>query len=195
MAKVAAVFFLLLIMVVTISWGQTKPKADWDYKKTNWTDLLVDSLEKHGKEMLTMENPKDFKKYCKGLTKENRKEFFVMLISSMARYESSHNPKVTYKEIFKDQKGKYVISRGLLQLSKESANGSRYQCGIKDENELHDPKVNLECTVKIMNHWVSTDKVIGTDKKGGARYWSVLRETSNSNAKIINRLKQLPFCK
>jgi hypothetical protein len=115
----------------------------------------------------------DDKEYCpKGMSVYN----WTLLLSAMAKYESSFKPETEYVEKFKDQKGKFIISTGLLQLSQESARG--YGCDAKSQEWLKDPKNNIECAVRILEKWVIKDSVIASKKEpwlGGARYWSVLR--------------------
>lgn len=182
-------------------------KADWSSKE--WTKILSSAIDQYGGDMLKV-TPSDASTY--GL-KGDRKQFYIMLISSMARYESSFAPTTTYRECNKTKcvysggcqysaqygycmksgssvDGGIIISRGLLQMSYSSA--KNYGCSFLTKPEdLHDVTNNLKCSVIILNKWVTQDKVIGTDKKGGARYWSVLRESSASRPKIIAKTKAL----
>jgi len=170
-----------------------------------WTGFVLQALADFGSPLYFNGAPRDAKEFCPNfvnLSKEQRTEFYVELISSMTKYESSFKAKTTYTEDFKDAKGKYVVSRGPLQISQESANGKRYKCDITKESQLHDPLINFQCGVKILAYWIPLDGNIGvTDKtssspnKGGARYWSVLRNKSSSRAKIIERTSALSFCK
>jgi len=117
----------------------------------------------------------------------------------MAKPESNFKPQSFYQEKFKDAKGRRVISRGLLQISHESANQPRYSCDIKQPHYLHDPKINLRCGVKIMSKWVKTDGVISqprwsTEPKGGSRYWSTLRPARGHLKTISEFTRGLPFC-
>jgi hypothetical protein len=98
-------------------------------------------------------------------------------MSALTRFESNFDPSVEFTEpnIFNAQ-GNRVISRGLLQISRESANG--YGCGIANEQQLHDPATNLACAVRIMNRLVPRDDVIGSTAspwRGMAAYWSPFR--------------------
>ena len=110
----------------------------------------------------------------------------------MAKYESSFKPETQFKESFNDSKGKPVISRGLLQLSIESANQKAYGCNIKKAEEMHNPKTNLECAVKIVVFQANkSGTLMGEPKLGCSSYWSVCRKSSGSNAKIISYLQNL----
>ena len=85
-----------------------------------------------------------------------------------------------------------VISRGLMQMSLQSAQG--YGCSfLKVPNDLHDPILNLRCANIIMKKQIAR-----TENKIGARsnYWAVLKPTNENQKNIIERVKKFaPFCK
>lgn len=168
-------------------------KSAWDKKDqgSEWTKYTIEALETYGQEMLKT-SPKDAGQWCAGFTSKSsdeKKAFYLMLISAMAERESGFKPETSYTEGFKDSSGKAVVSRGLLQISIESANA--YGCGFKNSQELHDSKKNLTCGVRILNRWIQKDGYIATAKLGGARYWSVLRDSSSSKAKIQAKVAEL----
>lgn len=160
-------------------------RARWEAKArdgANWTEHTYNRLDELGR-VLADSVPADVEQFCanyRNLDRSDRKNFWVYLISSMAELESSHNPETRYREAFKDAKGNYVWSRGLLQISIESGNG--YGCGFRNSEELHDPYKNLDCGIRILSRWVGRDGRIagkvGGKWRGGARYWSVLRTSS-----------------
>lgn len=175
----------------------------WEKKsldKKSWSEHVYSELPKLGPDLLAS-NPRDAKIFCpnfENLSESERKQFWAFFISSMVKFESDFNPKVAYTEGFKDNRNKYVISRGLLQISIESSKG--YHCKFADERELHDPLMNLSCGIKILNHWMKRDQRIasrsGISWKGGARYWSVLRQArKTSYMSIVKWSNDLPFCK
>jgi hypothetical protein len=142
--------------------------------------------------------PSDVATYCpayKNLDAERRRAFWVYLMSSLSFFESNHRPELTFKEPFKDSQGNCVISRGLLQLPRESANG--YGCGIKAAVDLHQPAVNIACGVRIMAKWVGNDRVIAGGKsqswRGLARYWSPFRR-ADRRSQIASWARQQPYC-
>jgi hypothetical protein len=146
--------------------------------------------------------PKDIAEFCPNyasLDLAERKRFWVGLLSAMARPESNFKPDTTYREPdITDAAGKNVTSRGLLQISLESANQNAYSCGIKRAEDLHDPAVNLACGAKIMSYWVKRESLIAAQVKpavGAARYWSVLRAWRNHLPEITGFTKSLEFCK
>ena len=158
--------------------------ARWQYsnnpRTVKWTSLTYDAIEKHGRNLLEI-IPADIDEFCPQygkFSRETRKRFWVFFVSAISELESRHNPDVIYREQFRDRYGKRVSSRGLLQLSRESALG--YGCEFSSEKDLHDPALNLRCGVQILNQCIGKDERI-TGKvegewQGGARYWSSLRD-------------------
>jgi len=183
--------------------------AAWDSKLQGkeWTQIVLTGLDDLARDLLLSEAPEDKDKWCpkfNELKYDQRKQFYLTLISNMAKFESSFKPKQTYTESFADSTGKNVVSRGLTQISFESSKA--YGCDVKKPEDLHDPKVNLLCTVRIVKKWVLGDDHFGSKglfsiKKqkwnwlGIARYWSVGRDTSDSQAKIKAQTMALSFCK
>jgi hypothetical protein len=146
-------------------------------------------------------NPSDITQFCPNypkLAKPDRRKFWVGLLSAMSKPESNFKPEAAYRERFKDAKGKPVVSRGLLQISIESANQKRYDCDIRHPALLHDPVVNLACGVRILAKWVGTDGVIASRSpqlhQGGGRYWSTLRAQNGKVSAIADFTRGLPFC-
>lgn len=174
--------------------------ADWDEKPDGreWTIMAHSAIAEFGNGLLTS-SPKDILQYCpeyNNLDKGDRSNFWVYVISKLARFESGHDPSGSFTEDFKDSKGNYIVSRGLLQLSIESANG--YGCNIGDPNELHDPEENIRCAVRIMNRWVAERDMVVAEKvganwRGAARYWSPFRKESR-RAEIASSAKSQPYC-
>lgn len=126
-----------------------------------------------------------------------RKQFWVGLLSAMSGPESNFRPASRYQERFIDRQGRPVVSRGLLQISQESANQQRYGCDIRHPSLLHDPLINLSCGVRILARWVSQDGLIASNHspKGGGRYWSTLRHQNGKTAQIRDFTRALPFCR
>jgi len=161
---------------IPLKWSKVTRSSEWD-------QFLMNALDDYGSELMDAE-PSDIKSFAPGYKDMNyleRRNFWAYLISIMAQRESSFNPDAFFVESFTDASGKRVVSRGLLQLSIESARG--YKCPFLDTaQDLHNPEVNLICSVLIMKRWVKQDGVItkkvGSRWRGGARYWSVLRKNS-----------------
>lgn len=189
------------VVAGSLSHNKSTDYAAWSEKNLDgsWTRMTEQAVAKSPLVKLV---PADVQSFCPlyaSLPQQQRSKFWVALFSAMAKPESNFKPQSFYQEKFKDAQGRRVISRGLLQISHESANQPRYACDIKQPHSLHDPKVNLSCGVKIMSKWVQTDGVISQqrwskDPKGGARYWSTLRPQRGKVQSIANFTRQLPFC-
>lgn len=175
----------------------------WETKSLNrksWSEHIYRELPELGPDLLDS-NPVDAKIFCpnyKNLSESERKQFWAFFISSMVKFESNFDPNEAYTESFRDKRNRKVISRGLLQISIESSKG--YQCGFTNERELHVATKNLSCGIRILNHWMKRDQRIasraGLNWKGGARYWSVLRQArKTSYMSIVKWSNNLPFCK
>ena len=166
-------------------------ETDWAHMPQSdaWTALAAGSIDAIGSPLLKTV-PSDIDAFCPAyerLDDTGRRAFWVGLLSAMARFESGFDPSVSFDErahcpscdwaLTRD--GRHVISRGLLQLSQESANAYRgCPVSIADEEKLHEPALNLRCGVAIMSRLVSRDGVISRKDgqwKGGSAYWSVLR--------------------
>ncbi len=157
------------------------PPARWDSRPagSEWTRLALSGIDAHGQGLLAAV-PSDIGLYCPRYaqaSQADRRAFWVGLMSALARFESNFDPSVTFTEPnIIDAQGNRVISRGLLQVSRESANG--YGCAIADEQQLHNPATNLACAARIMNRLVTRDGVVGSTAspwKGMAAYWSPFR--------------------
>jgi hypothetical protein len=157
------------------------PATRWESRPAgrDWTRFALAGVDAHGQGLLA-NVPSDVGAYCPRYAQansEDRRAFWVGLMSALARFESDFDPSVTFTEPdVIDAQGNRVISRGLLQISQESANG--YGCGIADAQQLHDPATNLACAARIMNRLVTRDGVTGTISspwRGMAAYWSPFR--------------------
>lgn len=151
---------------------------------------------------LTALIPKDIAAFCPtydGLDAEKRARFWAGLLSAMAKPESGFKPETEYVEPdIVDTNNQNVVSRGLLQISMESANQKAYGCGIQQAQDLHKVDVNLNCAARIMRHWAEKDGFIAAASKpavGAARYWSVLRAWRGHLGEITGFTKGMEVCK
>jgi hypothetical protein len=189
----------LLLLLQTTTYASSDYGA-WAKKNTDgsWTLAAKNAVSAS---KLASSEPKDINNFCPGYAhkiKEEREVFWVGLLSIIARPESNFKPETTYTESFIDGSGKKVISRGLLQISIESANQKKYNCQIAKPEDLHNPAVNIACGVKILDAWVQTDDVVATygnsAAKGGGRYWSTLREAKKHLPELTKFTKSLAVC-
>ncbi len=191
---------LLLLSLISgcASKGQLKYAA-WSVNDSGrqWTNTAEDTIKQTN---LYRQVPDDIMNFCPTypkLSQIHRIQFWVGLLSAIVKHESQFNTHLTYTERFFDGHGNAVISRGLAQLSIESANQKRYSCDIKNEMELHDAKNNIECAIKILDYWVNQDQVISgklSTHLGGARYWSVLRKGRSELEQIKVFTQSMPMC-
>ncbi|MBO9666909.1 MAG: transglycosylase SLT domain-containing protein [Bdellovibrio sp.] len=186
----------------TPSTGSREIAPLWEAANSNgkaWSTYVDQKLDTLGADMLDV-IPADYATFCpkyKTFSYKERKEFWAYLMSWMIKYESNFNTNSTYTESFADSSGNKVVSRGLFQISIES--GNAYGCGFKTSSDLHDPYQNLACGIRILNRWVGRDGrmagKVSSSWQGGARYWSVLRSTSGSYAKIVAGTSGSSLCK
>jgi hypothetical protein len=181
--------------------AQVQDYAAWKSVNKNgqWTLAAEKAVRATSLPMLT---PRDIGTFCPSyelLAKDDRVRFWVGLLSAMAKPESGFKPETTYVEPdILDANKQNVVSRGLLQISQESANLKPYGCGIKQATDLHKVDVNLNCAARIMRHWVDKDGLIAAASKpavGAARYWSVLRAWRGHLSGIGAYTKSLDVCR
>ena len=162
-----------------------------------FTQYTRELLREHGNEMMQVV-PRDIDKYCpeyKDFSAQEREDFYLLFFSAIAKHESNFNTNLQFREPFRDRNGRFVISRGLLQVSIESSRG--YGCQMESASELHHPKKNLECGVRILNRWVDRHGYlgsrIGSSWRGGAMYWAVLRNTNNKHKFLVEDVRKSCF--
>lgn len=157
--------------------GYRWPKGD--SKPSDLDSIIRAEINSSG---LILAKPQDAKEFFKNGLNENS---WLSLVRAMIEHESGFDPKLEYKENFKNSKGEFVISTGLLQLSYESAAGYGFKVTTE---QLKDPATNIKIGVAILAKWILKDGVIaGGASKGASRYWSVLREPKI--AKVKNSIK------
>ncbi len=168
-----------------------------------WTKLTMKAIEDLGSKLIQTDilDAQDFCPAYKSLLTLEREKVWVQLISSIAKFESDFNPISAFTESFRGTDNKLVVSRGLLQISKGSANS--YGCHIVSERQLEDPETNLRCGVRIISSLVSKDQAIrglgsvdvsSAPWMGAARYWSVLRRNTK-DLLIRASVRQMSICK
>jgi hypothetical protein len=142
---------------------------------------------------------------CKGYNQttdsEQRKDFWIVFLSSLARAESAFNPKV--RSIApKGGHGNY----GLLQFSKRTA---REKCQLDTLEKIFNPKDHLRCGLKLLSwqlHGAPTGNghFLRRDLKHQlfGKYiflWGPLRQNDKRGRALLTgwfnkHLDQLPFC-
>ena len=153
-----------------------KTKIKSIFPKQEWTDYVAELVEERGLNNIPVI---DGKEWCADGMKSV--DSWVHVVAAMAKRESNFKAASTYKEGFKDQKGNWVISTGLMQISLESSRQSAYGCRdfITKQSDLINPYNNLRCSLNILELWVKRDERVGGYKLGAGRYWSVMRNASS----------------
>lgn len=171
-------------------WSAVSGSSEWD-------ELIEKSLLGENKDLLDY-TPKDAERFCpnfENLKQDERLDLWKQIVSALAQKESDFDEDLTYKEQFKEADGTFIVSRGLLQLSKTSA--QNYGCDIDSGSDLEKADANLLCGLRIMKRWVINDKVIAGGKKGAwrglARYWGPFR--TKKLAIIRSNVQAASFCK
>jgi hypothetical protein len=170
-------------------------RADWDGKLHGgeWTAATVEALRASGLPDLVPADVAAFWPFYEGAEREARIQFWLMLVSAVARCESNFDPECVYEEPEPlNQK-----SIGLLQLS---LTDRRYGCDFPDEESIKEAPRNLRGGVLIMDSLAGRAGRIGGDsahrKSGLAAYWSTLRVPRpghhDSRAYVISRTRSLP---
>ncbi len=178
-------------------------KARWDShaRGSDYTRYTLDAIERYANDLLEATHIDDAG-YCSSLnslSRDQKKQFWLMFISGVARWESGFDT----SEKFLERKSRRY-SRGLLQLDYQHR--AAYRCNdLYSPQDLHDARKNLTCGVKMVRHLVLRDGIIRGGRtgawKGAADFWSVLRPEIWSGEKRRNVLtipaetNKLDFCR
>jgi hypothetical protein len=115
---------------------------------SSWTQVIQTELKEHRIAELDLLRTEKLCTNYRKLDKTDREKVWTVILTQLAQFESSYDPNVKFVESFRDSSGELVTSRGLYQISTESAR--LYDCGFSNACEIHDPKKNISCAVKIL---------------------------------------------
>ena len=129
------------------------PKARWDFKNGSeiWTRAAMVAVGEQGLG-LTDVIPRDIATWCPAYAQKSetmREAFWVGMMSSLSKYESTYNPKAV------GGGGRWF---GLLQIYPDTAR--RYGCRATTGEALKNPADNLSCAARIMAVTVSRDRAV-----------------------------------
>jgi 3D (Asp-Asp-Asp) domain-containing protein len=162
---------------------------------SNLRGLIRESLLEN-REVLNA-NPSDMVKLCPqyySFNQQERADVWTELMLSMVHNSSNMNSRKARTESISDSSGNLVISRGLLQISAESARG--YRCEFSQNSDLHNDATNIKCGLKMIQRLLGRDDKIGIDagdRKGLARYWGSFRET-RTISKMRSQVSKVSAC-
>lgn len=177
--------------------------------KYKWSESYSEKIAESFDEKIELEsildtklNALDLEKLqCPGYlsaTREEKKQFWILFIASVAFLESNLNPQTTYRE--KDGS----LSSGLLQIDVASANRHTFFFleYVFNQDDLYNTELNLLAGLYILKHQLQgginreRTELIGRIFTDRSYYWSILTLKQELFAKnfIQNSLANLPFC-
>ncbi|MCV6824735.1 transglycosylase SLT domain-containing protein [Halocynthiibacter sp. SDUM655004] len=140
--------------------GEFKPSvARWDHLPSGdvWTETTLNALQTHGA-VLPKTIPADIHQWCPAYAENSesqRAQFWVGLMSALAKWESTWNPKAV------GGGGRWF---GLVQIAPATARG--YGCDAKSGEALKNGSANLSCAIRIWAETVPRDGVVAAKENG-----------------------------
>ncbi len=168
--------------------GAALPAMRWDHRPEAvvWTRRSLAAVARHDA-VLAARVPADIEAWCPGYetaSMAERRAFWVGLLSGVAKYESTWNPRAA------GGGGRYI---GLMQISPKSA--ANYGCEAQSAGALKDGAANLECAVELVAYHVERDGVVaGKGNRGVGRDWMPLRNSAKRGA-IAKWTRTQAYCK
>jgi hypothetical protein len=181
-----------------------------------WTKWVLQSLEKYGKNLQNTRSLGDAAAYCPNyarLTPSQRTEMWAYLIASIAIPESRFKTNGTFDESTHRNRYSGVVnprtfSQGLLALSYSSTAQRAYRpfCNfnysadrgkdISDPSlQIYDVQKQLDCGVGMLDFWVKKHgRIGGSPPRGGAMFWSTLRETNPATRLVKASMRRFKPC-
>ena len=147
------------------------PRARWEYRAGGplWSRVALSAVESHGSALLDVV-PTDIDDWCPAYPDnppEARAAFWVALLSTVSRYES------TWKPAAVGGNGRWF---GLMQIYPPTAEFR--ECRVQTGSGLKNPAANLNCAVRIMAITVPRDQAISVKDsrwRGVAADWGPVR--------------------
>ncbi len=165
-----------------------QPAMRWDHRPeaAEWTRRTLAAVAQHD-DVLASRVPEDITDWCPGYQTASlpkRRAFWAGLLSAIAKYESSWNPRAA------GGGGRYI---GVMQISPKTA--ANYGCAARSSAALKDGAANLECAVALVAHHVERDGVVaGKGNHGVGRDWMPLRK-SDKRAAIAEWTRSQAYCR
>ncbi len=161
--------------------------ARWDHRPeaTVWTNAALAALDRHGVALVETV-PRDAGVWCPGYgeaTEQERKAFWVGLLSALAKHESTWNPAAV---------GGGSQWFGLVQISPATARG--YGCEHTSGDALKNGSGNLSCAIRILSHTVPRDGVVAEGGRGVAADWGPFHSAAK-RAEMMEWTRNQSYCK
>jgi hypothetical protein len=162
------------------------PVARWDFRPEGraWTEASVAALGSYGRPLVEIV-PGDIKAWCpdyEDASEAERKAFWVGLLSSLAKHESTWRPEAA------GGGGRWF---GLLQISPATAR--HYGCNAQTAAALKDGAANLACAIRIMSVTVPRDGVVAAGGRGIAADWGPFHQAVKRE-EMRNWVRSQPYC-
>ena len=140
------------------------PTARWGKsgRPAIWTRAALSALRAHADDLPGIV-PADIADWCPAYpeaSREDREAFWVGLVSTLAKYESTYRPRVV------GGGGRWY---GLLQILPSTAR--LYDCRAGTGEALKNGPANLSCGLRIMARTVARDGVVSRGMRGVAADW------------------------
>lgn len=171
-----------------ISWEKNHPE------RIKWSDFL------HMKLSISLfaqfDKASDNKRLCPNydsMTKEQKITAWMELVSAMAFYESSWNPKSASPDVGTPA-NKDTWSTGLLQVSVTDQWGDIPK--LYSYNHLLEPIPNLDLGLKLMSRQLKNRNKFILPNSDKYRYWAVLLDGNKYSkvSEIISMVRKMPGC-
>ncbi len=173
--RVAAFLALILPAACTATEARNRtpeaPVTRWDFRPEGrqWTEASFAALTTYGRPLVDIV-PRDIDSWCPGYhdaTEEERKAFWVGLLSALAKHESTWRPEAA------GGGGRWF---GLLQISPATAR--HYGCSAHTADALKNGAANLACAIRILSVTVPRDGVVAANGRGIAADWGPFKQSA-----------------
>lgn len=160
----------------------------WDHRPEAeiWTNRSLNVVAARD-DQLAEQIPADIEGWCPGYKTasiDERRAFWVGLLSATAKHESTWNPSAA------GGGGRWI---GLMQISPTTA--QYYNCEAQSASALKDGAANLACAIRIMSAQVDKDGLVaGEGDRGIGRDWAPFRNDAK-RADIAAWTRSQSYCR
>jgi hypothetical protein len=147
----------------------------------SWTNAAIGAIRL---ELPKLETARDIDSFCpqyESASRRHREICWLRLISGLAKFESSFNPALSFKE------PNGILSVGLLQISDG-------ECVLASGTpDLRNPVSNIKCGIAIMAKLINEDREIDGPPwaRGASAYWSTLRPAYQFLGMLLGKKSQV----
>lgn len=163
------------------------PVTQWDHRPEAevWTETALEAVAEKDP-VFAEQVPQDIEDWCPAYETasiDDRRAFWVGLLSATAKHESTWNPQAS------GGGGKWI---GLMQIDPRSAR--YYECDATSPDALKDGAANLDCAVDILAVQVEKDNLVaGEGNRGIGRDWAPFR-SAEKRQDMSEWTRSAPYC-